>query len=188
MKTQTNSQAYQNKLKTCARARPITCTIPKSTPLIKPCSHCNKIKQKNNKPAQPLRCQILGNEFYTKESTKPIFKQHDLLTVYNLYRLRCIVEFFKIMKYRLPIAIYSLFTRSKRKDNLIITPSPSHNFTYKASWLWNQFRSNESDLDFARTSCNSLKSRLNLSLLHAQNRYCTEWHDDNFTKFGPADS
>ena len=79
-----NSEAYQNKLKTCARARPITCTIPKSTPLIKPCSHCNKIKQKNNKPAQPLRCQILGNEFYTKESTKPIFKQHDLLTVYNL--------------------------------------------------------------------------------------------------------
>ena len=183
-----DSEAYQNKLKTCARARPITCTIPKSTPLVKPCSHCNKIKQKNNKPAQPLRCQILGNDFYTKESTKPIFKQHDLLTVYNLYRLRCIVEFFKIMKYRLPIAIYSLFTRSKRKDNLIITPSPSHNFTYKASWLWNQFQSKESDLDFARTSCNSLKSRLNLSLLHAQNRYCTEWHDDNFTKFGPADS
>ncbi|KAL5259239.1 hypothetical protein ACHWQZ_G009630 [Mnemiopsis leidyi] len=78
--------------------------------------------------------------------------------------------------------------RSKRKDSLIITPAPSHNFTYKASWLWNLFRNSESDLDFASTSCNSLKSKLNVSLLHAQNRYCSEWHNDNFTEFGPTTS
>ena len=189
-----DTEAYQNKSKTCARTRQITCTIPQRATindeklLIKPCSHCNKLKQKNDKIAKPLRCQTLGKDFYAKESTKPIFKQHDLLNVYNLYRLRCIIEFFKIMKYRLPIAIYSLFTRSKRKDNLIITPTPSHNFLYKSSWLWNKFCNTENDLDFARTSCNSLKTKLNVSLLHAQNRYCSDWHTDNFTEFGPVPS
>ncbi|KAL5268337.1 hypothetical protein ACHWQZ_G002262 [Mnemiopsis leidyi] len=81
-----------------------------------------------------------------------------------------------------------ILEKSKRKDSLIITPAPSHNFTYKASWLWNLFRNSESDLDFASTSCNSLKSKLNVSLLHAQNRYCSEWHNDNFTEFGPTTS
>ena len=189
-----DTEAYQNKPKTCARTRQITCTIPKRLTksddkfLIKPCTHCCKLKQKNDKLAKPLRCQILDKEFYAKESTKPIFKQHDLLNVYNLYRLRCIVEFFKIMKYRLPIAIYSSFTRSKRKDNLIITPTPSHNFIYKASWLWNKFCNTENDLDFAKTSCTRLKSKLTVFLLHAQNRYCSEWHNENFTEFGPATS
>ena len=133
-----DTEAYQNKQQTCARTRRITCVIPQSMSnnseepnnlIIKPCSYCTKLKRKNEKVAKPLRCQMLDNNFHAKESTKPIFKQHDLLTVYNLYRLRCIVELFKIMKYRLPIAIYSLFTRSKRKDSLIITPAPSHNFT-----------------------------------------------------------
>ena len=190
-----DTEAYQNKLKTCARIRPITCTIPRTIPTntdnelsVRPCSHCIKLKRKKDKKIKPLRCQILDNNFHAKESTKPIFKEHNLLTVFNLYRLRCVVEFFKIMKYRLPIALYYIFTRSKRKENLIITPSPSHNFTYKAPWLWNQFRSTEDQLDFASTSCNSLKSKLNTSLMHAQNRYCNEWHNDNFTQFGPVES
>ena len=92
------------------------------------------------------------------------------------------------MKYRVPIAIYSLFTRAQRNDSRMIPPKPSHNFVYKSSWLWNKFRDTESGLDFATTTCKSLKSRLNLSLLNAQNRYCTEWHDYNFTEFGPADT
>ncbi|KAL5263169.1 hypothetical protein ACHWQZ_G008544 [Mnemiopsis leidyi] len=73
---------------------------------------------------------------------------------------------------------------SKRKDNLLITPAPSHNFTYKAPWLWNQFRNTESDLDFGSSSCNSFKSCLNHSLQNAQNRHSTEWHNDNFSEFG----
>ena len=101
--------------------------------------------------------------------------------------IRCINEFFSIMKYRVPIAIYSLFTRSQRNDSRMIPPKPSHNFIYKSSWLRNKFRDTENGLDFATTTCRSLKSRLNQSLLNAQNRYCTNWHDYNFTEFGPAD-
>ena len=189
-----DTEAYQDKFRTSARSRPIHCTVlgketnvKSSTKLhVKPCAYCTQNKRKKDKLIRPLRCQILGEEFYAKESTKPIFEQHKLLTVYNLYRLRCITEFFKIIKYRLPIAIYSLFTRSTRKDNLIIPPKPSHNFVYKSSWLWNKFRDTQSELDFVNTSCNSLKSRLNLSLLSAQNRHCNDWHNDNFTEFGPV--
>ena len=188
-----NSEAFQDKFKTCARSRPINCKILRqdsnvknsNIPYVKPCEYCIQKKRKHDKFTRGLRCQLLGEEFYAKESTKPIFKQHELLTVYNLYRLRCITEFFNIMKYRVPIATYSSFTRSQRNDNRMITPKPSHNFVYKSSWLWNKFRDSENGLDFATTTCRSLKSRLNQSLLNAQNRYCTEWHDKNFTEFGP---
>ena len=183
-----DTESYKNKLKTCARSRPIVCKISSDKnksailerPVIKPCQQCSTVKL-----TRPLRCQILNKEFYSKESTKPIFEKHGLLTVHNLYRLRCIMEFFKIMKYRLPIAIYSLFTRSKRKDNLIITPTPSHNFTYKSSWLWNQFSNTVNNLDFGNTSCNSLKSCLNRSLQNAQDRHGNDWQDVNFSEFRP---
>ena len=109
---------------------------------------------------------------------------NQLLTVHNLYRLRTITELFKIMKYRLPIAIYSLITRSARKDNRLIPPKPSQNFVYKSSWLWNKFLETENGLDFSSTSCNSLKARLNQSLVNAQHRHSKDWHNDNFTEFG----
>ncbi len=130
-------------------------------------------------------CQILGEEFYAKESTKPLFKLHKLLTVHNLYRLRIITELFKIIKYRLPISLYSIFTRSEKRDNRFMTPKPTHNFVYKSSWLWNKYLNTNKELDFADTSCNSLKSCLNVSLLAAQNRYFDNWHRDNFQEFGP---
>ena len=191
-----NSEAFQDKFKTCAWSRPINCKIRvkdshvknSTKPNIKPCEYCNQKKRNLDELTRGLRCQLLGSEFFAKESTKPIFRQHELLTVYNLYRLRCINEFFSIMKYRVPIAIYSLFTRSQRNDSRMIPPKPSHNFIYKSSWLWNKFRDAENGLDFATTTCRSLKSRLNQSLLNAQNRYCTNWHDYNFTEFGPADT
>ena len=187
-----DTETYHDKFKTSARCRPIHCTIigHKATfqnstkPHIKPCATCTKTKRKDEENIRPLQCQILGQEFYAKESTKPIFKQCQLLTVHNLYRLRTITELFKIMKYRLPIAIYSLITRSSRKDNRLIPPKPSQNFVYKSSWLWNKFLETESGLDFSSTSCNSLKARLNQSLVNAQNRHSTDWHNDNFTEFG----
>ena len=187
-----DTNAYQDKFKTCARARPIKCKImmressiktsKSKDPLyvIKPCIQCARKKNK-----KLLSCQKLGDEFYTKESTKPLFNLHKLLTVHNLYKLRTISELFKIMKYRLPTSLYSLFTRSTRRDNRFKPPKPTHNFVYKSSWLWNKYLDTNRELDFASTSCNLLKSRLKLSLLEAQSRYFNEWHKDNFEEFGP---
>ena len=186
---------YQDKFKTCARARPIHCSIPtkhdhtvthSTNTHIKPCKRCIEAKPKSNKnQPRPLRCQTLGPEFHAKQSTKPLFKLHELLTVHNLYKLRTITEIFKIIKYRLPIALYSLLTRSERRDNRLLTPKPSHNFLYKSSWLWNKFKDTNSKPDFTSTSCNSLKKCLKRSLQDAQNRYNEQWHKDNFDEFGP---
>ena len=65
-------EAYVDKFKTCARARPIN-------------------------------SQRLGTEFYVKESTKPLFTKYELLAIENLYRYRCLMELFKIIKLRVSI-------------------------------------------------------------------------------------
>ena len=70
-----------------------------------------------------------------------IFKKMKLLTVKNLYRQRCIMEIFKIIKYKVPVSMISLVRESERKECQLITPFPSHNFTYQSAWLWNKFKS-----------------------------------------------
>ena len=77
-------EAYVDKFKTCARARPIN-------------------------------SQRLGSEFYGQGSTKPLFAKHKLLAIENLYRYRCLMAFFKIIKSRVPISFkYYLFCISNR--------------------------------------------------------------------------
>ena len=68
-----NSENYNDKFRTCARAR-------------------------------PFNSQRLGNDFYVKESTKPLFNKHELLAVENLYRYRCLMELFTIVKSRTPVS------------------------------------------------------------------------------------
>ena len=88
---------------------------------------------------RPFELQKLGKEFYCKEPTKPLFKKHDLLTVQNIYRLRCIIELAKIIKLEEPVPLYLTLNRSKKNKNRFLTPKPSDNFTYKAPCLWNCF-------------------------------------------------
>jgi hypothetical protein len=132
--------------------------------------------------ARPVGQQYLGTEFHRRESTKPLFHKHKILATENLYRHRCLMELFKIVKYRVPISIYDLFVRSDRKETYIITPNPSHNFIYKSSWLWNEFRKIIGPLDFT-SPISSIKNLLTKSLLSAQARHGNEWCNVNFTEF-----
>ena len=93
------------------------------------------------------------------------------------------MELFKIIKFRVPISLYSTFNRSDRKETLFITPNPTHNFVYKSSWLWNMFSKVSGHLDFSSSS-NSMKNVLKRSLLSAQDRYGDAWCESNFTEFG----
>jgi hypothetical protein len=133
---------------------------------------------------RPIDKQYLDSEFYSKESTKPLFKAHDLLSVHNLYKQRCIMELFKIIKYRLPISLYELFNKSNRREDLLITQVPSHNFFYKSASLWNNFISSCGRKDFVTSSCYSIKSSLKKSLLVAQNEPENAWCNNNFDRFG----
>ena len=131
--------------------------------------------------SRPFKSQHLGAEFYIKESTKPLFTENKILAVENLYRHRCLLELFKILKSRVPYSLFSCFNLSNRKDNLLITPYPTNQFVYKSAWLWNEFRKITS-LNFT-SSCSSVKNVLKKSLLSAQSRYGSDWCDNNFTEF-----
>ena len=130
---------------------------------------------------RPIESQRLGSEFYVKESTKPLFTNHELLTVENLYRYRSIMELFKTIKTRIPISLYSSFTLSERKDNYLITPPPTNQFFYKSAWMWNEFRK-VGALNFM-SPCSLVKSQLKKSLLSTQDKYGLSWCEKNFTEF-----
>ena len=134
--------------------------------------------------ARAYGMQKLGKEFYCRESSKPLFKKHNLLTVQNIYRQRCIMELVKIIKSEEPGPLYHSFTRSKRNLNRFMTPEPSHNFTYKAPWFWNNFKKvldvEECGLD---TDENQIKLILKKSLLCAQNQNIDSWCNENFVEF-----
>ena len=130
---------------------------------------------------RPLTEQKLGSEFYEKESTKPLFTKHELLAVENLYRHRCIMEMFKTVKSHVPVSLFSLFKLSTRKDNLLITPSPTNQFIYKSARLWNEFRTTSTITFSSRLS--AVKNALRNSIFRAQSSHGTEWNELNFTKF-----
>ena len=81
--------------------------------------------------------QVLGTEFFKLEHSKPLFNKNNLLTVYHLYKYYCLLEMFKIIKLRMPISLYSQFSKSSRRDNLFKTPFPSTSFVYQSSHMWN---------------------------------------------------
>ena len=92
--------------------------------------------------SRPYGEQLLGKNFYCKEHTKPLFKAHELMTVYNLYFYHCINDVSKILKFRTPISLYSLFELSSRigKETLIIMPKSSDSYVRRTAAIWNPVR------------------------------------------------
>jgi hypothetical protein len=126
--------------------------------------------------------QILGSEFYIKEHSKPLFINKRLMTVYNLYYYHCCMEIFKIMKFRLPIGLYGLFNLSNRKDTLLLTPSPTTQFVYRAAVIWNFCRQKLSILEFS-VSIGQLKGALRCEIhdIQSSGDPC-EWEASNFSQ------
>ena len=108
-----------------------------------------------------------------------------LLAVGNLYNYHCCIEIFKILKFRTPIALYSLLNISDRNNSmLLLTPTPSAQFMYNGPRLWNiaykKLMSN-SQYDHS-TNLSLVKSSLKNLLLTNQNKYDKdEWCVYNFT-------
>ena len=130
-----------------------------------------------------LDSQQLGKEFYTKEHTKPLFNENEILVVQSLYYYHVILNTYKIMKTHTPISLYSCFTKSRRKETLFITPQHSHHFIFKAISLWNEIRNVakfSTTHDFS-ASLSQVKTWMK-DLLHKRQRLGDqeEWSDDNF--------
>ena len=124
--------------------------------------------------------RILGSKFFRRESSKPLFKAHSLLTVHSLYKYHCLIEMFKVIKLRMPMSIYDLFSRSKQQDDNLISLYPSTLFEYQSSNLWIKCRKSYGDIDFT-TSVGTVKNRIKNALTEAQNNYGNlDWHEFNF--------
>ena len=109
--------------------------------------------------SRPLGNQVLGAEFFSREHSKPLFNDNNILTLYNLYNYHTTTDVFKILKYRTPISLYTSFTTSGRKETLLITPSSSHGFIHRSSTLWNLVRQKFKIYEFSAMSIGALKSR-----------------------------
>ena len=105
------------------------------------------------------------------------------MTVHNLYRFRCMMETIKAVRNHVPISIHDLFQQSERKDDLFITPNPSHNFAYNGAKLWNTLFE-QTNLRGKLGSLGSIKSQLKQCILEAQFEHdAITWYDTNFTEF-----
>ena len=83
---------------------------------------------------------------YSKEHTKPLFKKHDVLSIFNLYPYYCLIELYKALKFRTPYCVFELFQRipnvAGRNLTLMI---PAHTircqkqtFIYQTTLFWNK--------------------------------------------------
>ena len=95
----------------------------------------------------------LGKEYpkiiykdYTKEHTKPLFKKHDILTIHNLYPYYCLLELYKILKFRTPYSLYEIFRIiDGRSGNLSLAvpitalQCQRRTFFYQSTLLWNNY-------------------------------------------------
>ena len=75
------------------------------------------------------------------------------------------------------MSLYELFSRSKIRDDKLLSLTPSSLFNYQSSGLW--IRCRKSEIDFT-TSIQSVKSTLKDALLKNQSSYGTDWHNFNF--------
>ena len=129
--------------------------------------------------------QKLGPEFFKLEHSKPLFNGNEILTVHNLYNYHTLLCVSKLLKFHTPISLYSLFTLSKRKETLLITPQKVDTFVYNGSCLWNAFRRSPEGSevkDFAASV--SIVKNLIKSLVFRRQKLgdVDEWHPKiNFT-------
>ena len=104
------------------------------------------------------------------------------MSVPNLYSYHCFLEVFKVLKFRTPIAMYSLFSCSYRKEMLLkLPPLPcsTNSYIFRVSKLWNEIQSRLKLSDFS-VSYSATKTLLKKLIIDNQNSYDDlEWYDKN---------
>ena len=136
--------------------------------------------------ARPFQNQLLGEDFYRREHTKPLFMKHKILAIRNLYTYHTYMELFKILKLRDPITIFEHFTTSDRKPTLIINELPAENFVSRSTKIWNAITPKLKLTDYS-AKIGSIRNSLKALLFRQQNSDDPiTWISDKFNieKFG----
>ena len=117
--------------------------------------------------------QILGQDFYRKEGTKPLFHKNELLTVHNLYKYMCTNEISKIITTKFPTILSNRIALSHRNDkNIIILSShriANSQFLHMSSSFWNFFVKKLKIPNPHEISLGVLKYKLKNCILNSQN-------------------
>ena len=130
--------------------------------------------------ARPYKNQLLGEQFYQQEHTKPLFTKHKILALNNLYSYHTFMEILKTLKLRDPITLYEQYTLSNRKPTLIINNTPADNFVSRSAKIWNTVSPKLKLNDFS-FKISSTKNTLKTVLLRLQNSDDpVAWISDNF--------
>ena len=83
----------------------------------------------------------MAPKMFSLEHTKPIFNENEILSLEHLYTYHTFMDVVKILKYRSPISLYSLYQESSRNLKLILPKVKSdkskHNFIFSSSVIWN---------------------------------------------------
>ena len=83
------------------------------------------------------------------EHTKPLFKDHKLLTIHSSYYKHIFIKMFKILKFREPRGLFEkVLIRSNNRNNRMVLnpiiknnklPATEQNFLFKSCKIWNTF-------------------------------------------------
>ena len=137
------------------------------------------------------------------EHTKPLFNEHNLLTVHNLYIKHTFIETFKILKFRSPYSLYSDYNIKQKTNYRLSRPNirlkiSQNNFLNKSCCIWNLVidRILEKDKSCDRgyivpgntknsdltATISFVKKKIVALLRNAQKLGCNEtWEDINFS-------
>ena len=131
--------------------------------------------------SRPYGEQNLDNKFFIKEHTKPLFREHGILALQNLYTYHVYLELYKIMKFRAPISLFDEYECSARKPTLIICQvDPPDNYNLRSTKIWNVITPKLKFTDMTM-SVSCLRSRLKVSLLNNQHNHTNlVWTNNDF--------
>ena len=128
--------------------------------------------------------QVLGENFYRKEHTKPLFHKMEILTFKNLYFYHINLETLKIIKSRLPSCLFACFSISSRNNETFLLSRKGALFhVQKCTQIWNKIlkiKVVDKSENIHSIKMANFKKRLKSTLLVIQNAYDNiEWYPEN---------
>ena len=112
---------------------------------------------------------------FEKGHTKNVFADKNILSIYSIYYYFTILEMYKLLKYKIPIYLYTLLGLNETNTRFILPKLTlkhyQQNFIYQGPRLWNLITSNFNCMQNLNLNYLTTKSKVKKILLHMQS-YC----------------
>ena len=138
---------------------------------------------------RPLESQRLGQDFFRRENTKPLFYEQGILSFDNLYNYYLVLETAKTLRSRIPHLLYRTYTLSSRgNENIMLARNNAGYYIDSRLPLWNScVKTIAKDIKICSISIPLLKTSLKDCLLQIQNAFDKfEWYRNINSEFATA--